>query len=155
MPEAKKMKQMSYSIELEQNAQKWVNKCTCEHSGISGESFYCFPQRLNESYAIMQAIIGWNAELEARGAIGPISKYGETCIPFEGNYERGIGHWMQIVWSETTQVGCAVAQCYTRTNVFCQYKPAGNIQRGCIYWEGEPCSECEYNCNRTTNLCLN
>ncbi len=42
-----------------------------------------------------------------------------------------IGHFTQIVWKDTTKVGCGVAQGrsngFNRTFVVCQYSPAGNV----------------------------
>ena len=48
MPKGKTIKQMYYSEELENDAQAWADKCTYEHSGSSGESFYCFGPKYND-----------------------------------------------------------------------------------------------------------
>jgi len=37
------------------------------------------------------------------------------------------GHYTQIVWSDTTDVGCAWADCPDGTFVACNYGPAGNL----------------------------
>ena len=58
----------------------------------------------------------------------PIGQYNATTF-------EGAGHWTQVVWKGTTQVGCAVATC---NNIFpakygpakyyvCEYYPQGNI----------------------------
>ena len=38
-----------------------------------------------------------------------------------------VGHYTQIIWPSTKQVGCAVAPGKTRDYLVCRYYPAGNI----------------------------
>jgi pathogenesis-related protein 1 len=39
------------------------------------------------------------------------------------------GHYTQIVWQGTTEVGCGVAPCATRGQVWaCNYRPGGNVE---------------------------
>uniref|UniRef100_A0A915LEJ6 SCP domain-containing protein n=1 Tax=Meloidogyne javanica TaxID=6303 RepID=A0A915LEJ6_MELJA len=51
MPTGKNIKQMSYSVDIENIAQQWADKCTYSHSGIYvyGECFSAFPAEYNES----------------------------------------------------------------------------------------------------------
>ena len=39
---------------------------------------------------------------------------------------RDVGHFTQIVWPATTQVGCALASSATDDYLVCRYSPAGN-----------------------------
>jgi hypothetical protein len=34
---------------------------------------------------------------------------------------------LQMVWIETTSIGCAIANCSSNTQVDCKYSPAGNV----------------------------
>jgi pathogenesis-related protein 1 len=37
------------------------------------------------------------------------------------------GHYTQVVWKDSKEVGCAAYQCDDKSQVWvCQYKPAGN-----------------------------
>nr|XP_039274420.1 GLIPR1-like protein 1 [Styela clava] len=66
---------------------------------------------------------------------------------------RQCGHYKQIVWANTRQIGCAIAACrdieggYGSTLVACIYGPAGNeYYEGGIeilpYLVGYSCSQC-------------
>ncbi len=43
-----------------------------------------------------------------------------------GNW-ADVGHYSQIVWPATTQVGCAIASNRSDDFLVCRYAPAGNI----------------------------
>ncbi|KAL7079654.1 hypothetical protein ACQ4LE_001708 [Meloidogyne hapla] len=157
LPKAKNMKQMKFSLELEKNAQAWADKCTYSHSdpaGSYGENFYAYSKYDNDSAAIEYVVKGWWAELTVRGAVAP--EPGKDCFPFNGpQNSRGIGHWTQLAWWESNQVGCGIGRCDKyKTYVVCQYKPPGNVYTMCVYHTGEPCSGCQNNCNQTSKLCL-
>nr|CAD2187039.1 unnamed protein product [Meloidogyne enterolobii] len=142
----------------EQRAQSWADQCTYSHSDTAqtfGENFYAYVALDNATRAIEHVVSGWWSELIYRGALGP--EPGSTCIPFTGAQNaRGIGHWTQLAWWNTNQVGCGIGRCPRyKTYVVCQYRPAGNVITRCVYNVGEPCSGCPNNCNQTSKLCLN
>nr|AVZ46790.1 hypothetical protein [Meloidogyne graminicola] len=156
IPKPKNMMQMYYSLVLEKSAQDAADKCIYSHTDTNyGESFYSWPQELNETYVMEQSIIGWWTEAEARGVIGPYPN--QTCFPYDyAQHSRQIGHWSQIAWWNTNEVGCAVGRCPRfKSNVYCHYWNRGNVYTGCVFWVGEPCIECPNNCNRTSLLCYN
>ncbi|KAJ8941289.1 hypothetical protein NQ314_010439, partial [Rhamnusium bicolor] len=66
--------------------------------------------------------------------------------------DRGVkvGHYTQLVWAETTEIGCAMTY-YTTIEtqrkwyhiVFvCNYGPGGNYVSRPVYKIGKPCSKC-------------
>ena len=73
----------------------------------------------------------YNGELN----LFPASEYGKSN-PDMSNFS-GWGHFSQVVWKGTTQVGCATHYCKTGTPMFpsrtsgwytvCNYKQAGNM----------------------------
>ena len=48
-----------------------------------------------------------------------------SCNAPTGKY---CGHYTQVVWASTTEVGCAMAVCPDSAQIWtCQYRPAGNV----------------------------
>jgi hypothetical protein len=54
-------------------------------------------------------------------------RYGPLGHPAECSCPGGCGHYTQIVWRASTQVGCGVATCGGEEVWTCQYSPAGNM----------------------------
>ncbi|KAF5909887.1 cysteine-rich venom protein ENH1-like, partial [Clarias magur] len=59
---------------------------------------------------------------------------------------KSIGHYTQVIWFSSYQVGCGVAKCGSDYFYDCQYYRAGNYRRVPPYSLGEPCSACPGNC---------
>jgi pathogenesis-related protein 1 len=129
-------KKLSYSPALAISAQAWVdnlkrtNHCHMRHSspqGRYGENLYWSGARVwsngrRELVKVSAADVvdTWGSEKANYDHDNNLCAQGEIC-----------GHYAQIVWRDTTRVGCAMAVCGdTKEQVWaCQYQPAGN-------WEG-------------------
>lgn len=48
----------------------------------------------------------------------------------DGGFAMNTGHFTQLVWRGTTQLGCAVTTCKGLDIWVCEYDPAGNVERG-------------------------
>lgn len=62
--------------------------------------------------------------------------------PSPGNSTTGnwadVGHYTQIVWSSTTQIGCALASSATADYFVCRYSPPGNYRGQKAFEPGPP-----------------
>jgi len=64
------------------------------------------------------AVDGWMAEC----------KYFNWKNPLVGTNGEETGHMTQLLWADTTEVGCAVSTCADGSRIFtCNYSPGGNI----------------------------
>jgi len=52
----------------------------------------------------------------------------EADYAYSPSYSPVAGHYTQLIWRESTQIGCATAVCSTGWKVMvCRYSPAGNV----------------------------
>ena len=102
--------------------------CVIEHGPLPwdiGENlFYVGPWESagggNELRAVPATYIvdGWGRESADYSAAS------DTCA-----VNRQCGHYTQIVWATTTEVGCGMSVCPTLGQVWvCNYRPAGNVR---------------------------
>ena len=110
---------LSWSPKLAQVAQQWANSlrdqgCKFAHSGGS---------------------YGENLAAGTTGAMDPESVVAMWYDEVKGysfqqpGFSMQTGHFTQVVWRSTTQVGCGMAQCKGNDIWVCEYDPPGN-------WEG-------------------
>ncbi|KAI1698050.1 cysteine-rich secretory protein family domain-containing protein [Ditylenchus destructor] len=109
------------------------------------------------SYALKNAADLWWAELAKHGF------YSQDQVFTQADFDATIGHWSQMAWEKTREIGCGVAQCQEpeRTIVVCNYYPPGNYFNQRVYNSGPPCtrtSGCVNNpastCDTSSNLCF-
>ncbi|KFZ68079.1 Serotriflin, partial [Podiceps cristatus] len=144
-PTASNMMKMEWSYAAAQNAQKWANKCTLRHSPanmrttnvLCGENLFMSSAPFSWSYAIQ----AWYKEVKN-------FEYGIGAKP----PGAVIGHYTQIVWHNSNQIGCAVAYCPNSIYKYfyvCHYCPAGNIISSIRtpYKKGKPCGSCPKACD--------
>ncbi len=105
-------------------AQLWANGCVYQHGGLNGygQNLYVDAGGPTPSFAV--AANSWASEqLDYDYATNTCA--GTTC-----------GHYTQMVWSTTTQLGCGQAYCTTNSPfgssfpnwnfIVCDYNPPGN-----------------------------
>ncbi|XP_077358890.1 cysteine-rich venom protein TEL1-like [Festucalex cinctus] len=142
-PTARNMLKMSWNREAAANARKWAKTCSMKHSPsrsrkIStsgcGENLYMASFKNSWSNAIQ----AWYDEVKNwRYGVGSVNK-------------GVVGHFTQVVWSRSNQIGCAMAHCpKSRYKYFyvCHYCPPGNYQYSPPYKSGSTCGDCRKACD--------
>jgi uncharacterized protein YkwD len=107
---------LTWSDDLARSAQEWADKLIAERR---------FEHRSKSKY-------GENL-FEMRGAQATPAKVVERWVSEAANFDaksnkcKGMcGHYTQVVWRDTKQLGCAVARGGGREIWVCEYAPPGN-----------------------------
>jgi uncharacterized protein YkwD len=72
------------------------------------------------AYAYREMIAAW-ADEAANFVNAPTPRFSRT-----GQWQD-VGHYAQIIWRDTREVGCAVASDPREDYLVCRYRPAGNV----------------------------
>ncbi|XP_078233804.1 cysteine-rich venom protein helothermine-like isoform X1 [Pogona vitticeps] len=152
-PPARNMLRMEWNIDIARNAKRWASECAFKHSSARsrtiqdkscGENLFMSSRRHSWSRAIQT----WYDEVKFfRYGFGPTSE------------NRVIGHYTQVIWYNSYQVGCGIAYCPYQPDYkyfyVCQYCPAGNRAdiMNTPYKTGKPCEDCPNACDK--GLCTN
>jgi hypothetical protein len=121
--------QMTWNTTVASTAQTWANGCTWAHGGQNGygQNLYA---GAGFTPTLADAALNWAGEQ-------PYYAYASnTCNTANPPNTAGTcGHYTQVVWSTTTQLGCGLKFCTTGSPlagfpnwyfVVCDYNPAGN-----------------------------
>jgi len=79
--------------------------------------------------------------------------FGEVSLyTYPNAYSTGTGHYLQVVWANSGQIGCGFSTCSSNnsTRVFCDYSPPGNYAGKPPYVSGTACSSCPSYRNQCT-----
>ncbi len=129
--QAHNLDNLSWSSTLAASAQTWSEVlkgegCKMRHDYNShyGENIYWQQQNGGDTSALISqpadAVFYWGDEEKYYNYSKNTCRSGEQC-----------GHYTQLVWADTTTVGCGVSSCLngdSRTDVWvCRYNPAGNV----------------------------
>lgn len=121
---------LSYSKKLASSAQAWADQlkyshdCNMKHSaGAAGENIFWQSavvwsdgRRELRQVEPKQVVDSWGSEKKH------YNHAGNACAPTEV-----CGHYTQVVWKNTSAVGCGMAVCGNLDQIWvCQYSPAGN-----------------------------
>lgn len=115
---------LAWSARLASQAQAWADTLArsnrFEHAqdrAGAGENLWMGPAR---RYSAEQMIGGFVEEVRyfRAGQFPHVSSTGKWA---------DVGHYTQLIWRGTTQVGCAVGRGQTNDILVCRYFPAGNV----------------------------
>jgi len=129
---------LSWSSSLATSSQTWADyladnqSCGLMHDPNNdyGENLYAYSTSGTLDVTPQDVVGGWSCERE------DWDNDAMTCQGVSGfsGSTRSCGHYTQVVWDDTTQVGCAVATCnsggFNSIVWVCRYSPPGN-------WIGE------------------
>jgi len=125
---------LRWSAPLADTAQRWADQlqqqgCRPSHSGTRrlGENLYWASPRYHSGGATQvqhvragDVVNAWASEQRDYDHASNTCARGKIC-----------GHYTQVVWNSTTDIGCAKAVCTDRSQVWvCNYAPPGN-------WRGQ------------------
>ncbi|NWU02839.1 PI16 inhibitor, partial [Urocynchramus pylzowi] len=148
-PPAKAMMKMTWDKELEALAQSYAEKCIWDHNkerGRRGENLFAMAPTLELEFAVED----WNGEEKFYNLTT------STCVP-----GQMCGHYTQVVWSSTHQIGCGAHFCEKIDGIetenmhllVCNYYPPGNMKGKKPYMEGPSCEMCPMDTVCVNNLC--
>ncbi|CDS39559.1 GLIPR1 protein 1 [Echinococcus multilocularis] len=154
-PSAANMLEMVYSKELENLAVEWVARCKFEHPNWKEYPAYRgIGQNLALSGGSRRNLVaqatGWWNEVAYYTYANNTCASGKVC-----------GHYTQLVWASSGELGCAVQRCDDikpdwPKPIFlmaCQYKPPGNYAGEKPYTSGTSCSKCPNGTTCVNKLC--
>merc|ERR1711911_96327 len=166
-PAAANMQKLVWNTELETIAQRWADQCEFGHDNIYNrvkldktsiqQNVYMMRRTWDEPEPAVQAsmagaVQNWYDEVTDPG-------FNPALIsPFV--HSRGYGHYTQMVWADTTEVGCGLVNFlgkygyYYTTLLVCNYAKAGNIPSGTVYQKGPACSACNAGQTCDNGLCV-
>jgi pathogenesis-related protein 1 len=116
---------LSWSEGLAAHARQWAEHlaavgCRMEHRPAKGEWRGIYGENLFTGtaghYGVVDAVRAWESE----------KRFFQREALTMSNVAK-VGHYTQLVWRETRQVGCGKVQCQGRIILVCNYSPAGNI----------------------------
>ncbi|XP_075719937.1 allurin-like isoform X2 [Rhinoderma darwinii] len=154
-PPAADMQKMVWNEEVAANAENVAALCSLQHSHVSNRFIYkpslC---SCGENLYVSSSESSWNT------IIHKWAKEKEDFTYGKGNDGYSTGHYTQVVWAESTQIGCGAAKCDTSGYQFpiylmvCHYCPAGNENKKMAtpYESGAWCSKCNGACEN--HLCV-
>lgn len=144
-PPAANMMEMIWDDELAATAQRWSDQCIPAHDRAAQRDLGRFPvgQNLAATWTTRPPTEPSDSAPDFQKQINAwfdeVGKYGFK--PITGGH--GTGHYSQLVWGETSHVGCGYtfyydpSKGYTKLYV-CNYGPGGNVIGSNPYEKGYP-----------------
>ncbi|KAK6186500.1 hypothetical protein SNE40_008529 [Patella caerulea] len=141
---ATNMRKMVWNTDLQNLGQTFIESCHYEHNTNTGDMFGF--RHIGENiylasgdyYNLKAAVDNWHSETV---------NYNFTT----GECSSVCGHYTQVVWADSHELGCGIVWCETLTGadtikqgtvIICNYGPSGNVRHQDPFKAGVPCSDC-------------
>lgn len=114
---------LKWSDSLARSAQQWANRLAStdqlQHSSTNyGENLWAGSKG---RFSQKQMVDSWGSEKQY---FLPNRPFPNSC---KGGWQK-CGHYTQIIWKNTKEVGCGLARNKSIDYFFCQYNPSGNYE---------------------------
>ncbi|GMR47663.1 hypothetical protein PMAYCL1PPCAC_17858 [Pristionchus mayeri] len=122
---------LTWDCSLEESAQKVADGCVFAHSHIPnlGENLYkaWSSAKISPSGLAVNASQAWANEFQLFGL-------SDTTLTMSV-FNSGVGHATQMVWADSTKIGCGSSSCNNGNTVIvvCHYSEQGNVLGAKIY----------------------
>lgn len=125
---------LDWAEDLAASAQQWANRLAAERACEMEHSPAELRQKAGENLYWAGPVIWTNGKTEVQVVSG--TKIVESWSDERADYDHArnecrkdsvCGHYTQVVWHSSREVGCAVQQCADKSQIWvCRYRPAGN-----------------------------
>jgi len=166
-PAASNMRMLKWNEELATTAQRWADQCTFGHDTarnkldgtyVGQNAYFKGSSTKKDKEALMtevgnEATLAWYNEVVSPG-------FSNTHVnPFV--FSTDAGHYTQVVWAETEEVGCGWTYYAEQVGPFlayksltiCNYAKGGNAAGQAMYKTGAACSQCAQGYTCQDSLC--
>ncbi|XP_072316849.1 cysteine-rich venom protein pseudecin [Eucyclogobius newberryi] len=145
-PPAQDMLQMSWSDDIAETVQSWVDGCVLRHAEPLERTLDGYELGENLFYSNNQAdwasvVSAWHDEVH------------NFRYPDKSKNGKPIGHYTQVIWNTSYKVGCAMTLCPKFYYYGCRYSRGGNVISLPPYKAGKSCGMCPDHC--VDKLCTN
>lgn len=167
-PPAADMRRLQWDEDLAAVAQQWADQCRYEHNGQRSEQLDA--RTHDDEPDVGENLFAFIGTMQGPNVDDAIQQWFDEheLYRFPNASTAATGHYTQLVWADTTRVGCGYARCDhlaaapfrdmpERAEGFllvCDYAPAGNWVGQDPYSVGDACSACDDERSRCVNgLC--
>jgi len=168
-PSAANMQKMEWDESIAKFAQEHANTCSMGHRAENNRDLEPFGTT-GENIAMGGIFEGMASDDDLKKqfqqSVGPTNNEDPMWWGWSDEYrsfnfasngcDATCGHYTQVAWAGSNKLGCGIAQCSGVADQFmtdlgyfvvCNYIPAGNMNNGIPYEEGQQCSACPAEAN--------
>lgn len=108
---------LTWSPQIAATAQQWAKACTSNGKGG-------FAHQSGSGYG---ENLAWGGTLSGVGTVDMWYEEKDQYNFVKPAYSNAVGHFTQVVWKNSKEIGCGVARCGAQNFWVCRYSPPGNF----------------------------